>query len=270
LPQHAFRGIDRTAHRRQCRVLMASAGDNVEQERSAARDMIAAGVRGLIIYPTVRQGITAAEDYLVTEDLGIPIVLIDTCTPEQGHAQVRFDNRRAGYQITQWLLDKGHESIGMIIYREETHHPSLEARLNGYLQAMKERVIHVPFELVQRIPIASKHERLDAALNELLGLEKPPTAIITAHDPMAVDVIQRLLNRGISVPEQVTVVGFDDNSQTRHFKPSFMTTRPDFESMGEIACDILLDAVDSGENPGQTYILPVTLVPRSEPSNNHV
>ncbi|BDI34560.1 putative transcription regulator [Capsulimonas corticalis] len=264
LPQNAFRGIDLIAHRRSARVLMASAGDSVEHERVAAHDLAASGVRGLIIYPTVRQGRTQEGDYLVHEDLGVPVVLIDTCTPEQGHAQVRFDNKRAGFQMTQWLLEQGHKRIGVITYREEAHHPSLEARYKGYREALQERGVAYDPALVQRIPPGAQAVRLEAVIDEMLALASPPTAIVAAYDPLAVEVIQYLAQRGVSVPDQITVVGFDNNTQSRHFQPAFSTTAPDFEAMGEIACEMLLDAIESGQSPSQTYILPVPLLVRSD------
>ena len=254
LPQHVFHGIDRTAHRRNCRVLMASAGDSVEQERSAAHDMIASGVRGLIIYPTVRQGRLQAADYLLHEDLGVPIVLIDTCSPEQGHSQVRFDNRRAGYQMTRTLLEAGRSRIGMITMTEETHHPSLEGRMHGYLQA-----INGPAAagLVQRLSPGDIPGKLAEAVEAMLALTPPPDAIIACYDQMAMDVIEHLQHVGIRVPEQIEVAGFDNSIVARHFEPKFTTTSPDFDEMGEIACDMLLDAVEGITTSPQTYILPV-------------
>jgi len=264
LPQHVFHGIDRIAHRRNCRVLMASAGDNVEQERIAAYDMIAAGVRGLIIYPTVRQGSTQAGDYLNHEDLGVPIVLIDTCTPEQGHAQVRFDNRRAGYQMAQHLLDLGHRQIGVVTYREETHHPSLEARLSGHLQALRDRNVELAPALIQRISPSAIADQLDSALSALLALPNPPTAIIGSHVPVTIEIIKRLMKRGIDVHGQIVVTGFDNSSDAQHFRPLFTTTNPDFDAMGEIASEMLLDAIEQNEMPAQTYILPVPLLIRDQ------
>src|SRR5262249_33073502 len=113
LVQRAFRGIDRVVHRRDYHVLISSAGNSVARERTAALELIASGARGLILYPVPRVGEEAAGDYLFQEDLGVPIVLIDTCVPEQPYAQVIFDNRRAGYAMMKWLLGHGHRRIGI-------------------------------------------------------------------------------------------------------------------------------------------------------------
>ena len=265
LPQAAFRGIDRAAHRRDCRVLMAGARDSVAQERTAAHEMIAAGACGLIIYPTVRQGESSASDYLCREDLGVPLVLIDTCTPAQGQAQVLFDNRRAGADMTRWLLARGHRRIGLILYTEEAHHPSLEARYRGYRDALHDAGLPADPDLIRRVPPGEQHDALEAALAALLDLALPPSAVIAANDLMAVEVIETFGRRGLSVPREIAVTGFDHQAVARRYQPAFPTTAPDFERMGEIACETLLDSLAAGTRPVQTYILPVPLLIRPRP-----
>ena len=264
LPQYTFRGVDRVAHRRNCRVLMASARSDVANERVAVREMVAAGASGLIIYPTVRNGVPPERDYLRHEDLGVPVVLVDTCTPEQGHTQVIFDNRRAGRQMTEWLIKRGHRRIGLIFIDEEVHHPSLEARLRGYREALRDHGLSGDDAVVQRLPMDGTQARLGLALDTLLALPQPPTALIALDDHMAMEVIETLAHRGIHVPDQMYVAGFDNAVAARRYQPAFATTQPDFEAMGEVACEMLLDGIESGSLPTQTYILPVPLLIRSQ------
>jgi DNA-binding LacI/PurR family transcriptional regulator len=264
LPQNAFRGIDRVGHRRDTQVLMASTRDNVENERAAAIEMIASGARGLIIYPTVRQGASQETDYLRHEDLGVPIVLIDTCTPMQGRAQVIFDNKRAGFQMTRWLIERGHRRIGVIFYTEEAHHPALDARFRGYQEAVTEAGLSWDEALVRRIPANDTYDGLEMALEGLLALPQPPTALIACHDPMAIEIIETLARHGVHVPDEIQVVGFDNTMVARRYQPAFATTSPDFEAMGEVACEMLLDAIQSGKLAPQTYLLPAPLLVRTQ------
>ena len=268
LPQAAFQGIDRAAHRCDCRVLMAGARDSVAQERAAACEMIAAGASGLIIYPTVRQGGSGEGDYLGREDLGVPVILLDTCTPAQGYTQIIFDNRRAGADMTRWLLARGHSRIGLILYREEVHHPTLEARFQGYRDALGDAGLAHDPALVCRVPPAEQRAALEEALAALLALPAPPTAIIAGNDLMAIEVIEILAGRNVLVPAALTVTGFDNQAVARRYKPAFPTTAPDFERMGEIACETLLDGLASGARPAQTYILPVPLLIRPHPARH--
>ena len=260
LAQSVFSGIDRVAHRRNYRVLMAGSGDSVARERAAALEMIAAGARGLILYPTLRQGKLRERDYLRTEELGVPLVLLDTCTRDQGHTQIIFDNKRAGAQITQWLLEQGRRRIGLILYSEDAHHPGLESRYQGYLGALQEYGLAVSPHLVRRVKPDQIEAHLEPILDEWLALPEPPDAIIACSDGLAMGLIERLSGRGVRVPEDVCVAGFDNSAASRWFKPAFIKTDPDFENLGVVACETLLDGLAAGGLPPQVYVLPVPLL----------
>jgi GntR family transcriptional regulator of arabinose operon len=260
LPQNIFKGIDRIANRRNYRVLMAGTGDNIQQERMAAMEMIAAGVKGLIIYPTNYRNCTPKEDYLRSSDIGIPIVLVDTCTPEFGHTQVLFDNRRAGYQMTRWLTHQGHKRIAL--YLLSIAHPSLEARIKGYQDALRDQSIPFDPTLIYRFHPNEDETEIDAHLTEILRAPNPPTAIMAYDDMMAISIIQSLTRLGIQVPEDICVTGFDHRIAARHYQPAFTTTNPDFEMMGEVACEMLIDKIESGGNASQTYVLPTPILIR--------
>lgn len=266
LVQRAFRGIDRVAHRRDYRVLLSSAGNQVARERAAAQELIASGARGLVIYPVPRIGPEAAADYLRTEELGVPVVLIDTCVPEQGHTQLLFDNRRAGYAMMAWLLGKGHRRIGVLSYLPEIHHAPLAARLKGYREALCDHGQDRDPALLRRFQ-SSPLQATDLAdiLEEWMALSDPPTALIATEDVAALEVIQLLSQQGVRVPDDVCVVGFDNREVARRFGPGFTTTHPDFERMGEMACDLLLDGIEAGALPPQTFVLDVPLLVRRSP-----
>lgn len=273
LPQRAFVGIDRVAHRRGFRVVMAGSGDSVERERSAAQEMIAAGSRGLIIYPTVRQGESIETDYLRKENrdesenyLSVPVILVDTATSEQGHAQVLFDNRRAGYQITRWLIDRGYSRIALVLYSESVHHPSIEDRLHGYRAALADSGIELDSEYIARIEPSGAGKQFAAAVHQLidLGDDRRPQAIIALDDLTAIAVIQALDQKNIRVPQDIYVSGFDNRIEARHFQPAFTTTAPDFDALGEVACEMLIDGIEAGLNTlsPRTYIIGVPLLIR--------
>ena len=265
LAQNVFRGIDTIAHRRDCRVLMAGSGDSVAHERTAAQEMIAAGARGLILYPTLRQGHLQEHDYLRTEELGVPLILLDTCTREQGHTQIIFDNKRAGTQLTRWLLGQDRRRIGLVFYEEAAHHPGLEARYQGYLTALREQGLPADPLLVRRVKTDHIESRLGPILDEWLSLPEPPDAIIASDDMVAMDLIEGLSERGVLVPADINVAGFDNRVAARRFQPAFATTFPDFDNLGETACETLLDGIEAGGLSPQVYVLPVPLLLRGEP-----
>jgi DNA-binding LacI/PurR family transcriptional regulator len=263
LVQRVFRGVDRVAHRHNYRVLMGNSENNVVRERAVVFDLIASGVRGIVIMPFYRRTTEVESDYLCRESLGVPAVLVDTCAPEQGHAHVVFDNRRAGYAMTEWLIRQGHRRIGLLSYAEEILHIPLQQRWLGYRDALRDYSLPYDPALVCRYdPGLDQEMALQSILDEWLGWPERPTAIISVEDMCALQVIDLLDRRGVGVPAEVTVVGFDNRRAARWFRIPFTTTAPDFERMGEVAGELLLNGIESRYSVPRTYVLDVPLLVR--------
>ena len=263
LVQRVFKGIDLVAHRHNYRVVMGNAGNDPEREQAAVSEFIASGVCGVIVTPSPRKRAELFTDYLRAENSGVPFVLLDTCLPEQGKIQIVFDNQRAGYDMTVHLLKQGHARIGVATYPQELAHRPLEERLQGYRKALQDYGFRSDRTLVGRFDSSLDHA--SAMLNILEGwwaLSEPPTAIIAADDITALELIELLMLQGRQVPEDITVVGFDNRTVARRFQPPFATTNPNFERMGEIACDLLIDAIENKNTAPRTQILDVPLLIR--------
>lgn len=258
LVQRAFRGIDRVAHRSDRLVLMGSAGFSVDRERESVCDLIASGVQGLIIYPVPRTPEQAAADYL-RRQLPVPVVLIDTCTPDQGHVQVVFDNERAARGLTARLIARGHRRIALLTYSSEARHEPLAARKRGYLDALRDHGLPVDAALIRAYDSADP-EALPRIAHDLV--EQEVSAVLAPEDTAAVELIEHLLARGVRVPDQIAVVGFDNREVGRRYQPAFTTTNPDFERMGELACELLLEQIESGQRPARTHVLEVPILVR--------
>lgn len=263
LVQRCFRGIDRIAHRRGYQVVMGNAGNSVAREENAVRDLIASGATGLIITPVPRRIEETEDDYLRRGNLGVPFVLADTCLPAQGGVQVMFDNGRLGYAMTEWLIQQGHRRIALLTYVWEVMHTPLSDRFAGYREALRDFAGGEDEALIARLDTQFDHEAaLIPILDAWRALPEPPTAIITPEDTLAVELIALLMSRGVPVPEEMRVVGFDNRSVARHFHPPIPTSDPDFERLGETACRLLLDAMQSGEAAPRTVYLDAPLLIR--------
>jgi DNA-binding LacI/PurR family transcriptional regulator len=260
LVRRSFSGADRAARRRGYCAILGGSEDDMWQEQEVVRELIASGAQGLVIYPTPRQRDTLAADYLVANPPPVPIVLVDTCVPEQGHTQVVFNNRQAGYDVTSWLLGKGCRRIGVLFYPDEMYHGPLDERLRGYRQAMADHGIAPKPEWIERFVPGVDRDDLHRAVARLVERNPGLDAIIAADDIAALDAIEELEHLGIRVGEQMRVVGFDNRDVARHFRPAFPTTAPDFERMGAMACDHLLDALEGGGESLRTYVMDVPML----------
>jgi len=274
LGHRVFRGVDEAAHARGWRVHLSSTRGSIAGERQAALDLIASGVSGLIIWPFQRSRQDLANDYLRSDELGVPLVLLDSAFPEQGHTQVVFDNRRAGMMVTNRLLDAGHRRIALLTMSDDLLHMPVIARRQGYMQALRSRGLPVDPSLIGSVPfeyysVGHRDGVLSEMIDSWLALPDPPTAIIALEDSTAIEIISYLIELGVGVPEDVCVWVFYNLEKGRFFQPTFNTTAPDFRRMGEIAFEALVEDIEGVAPQPRVYVLDVPLLERGPVPSRH-
>jgi LacI family transcriptional regulator len=228
-------------------VLYSISFSNVESEHSDVLDRIlalrlAAGL--LAIFPG------ELSRYLTEHyQRGLPMVMIDDQAAPTQIPWVGIDNRASAYQATHYLLELGHRRIAHIMGPD--HYYCAIERYEGYLQALLEAGITPEPELLLQGRFEPLSGRECAA--QLLSRDRTtwPTAIFAANDQMAYGVLEYAEQHGISVPEDITVVGFDDNILSAHMRPPLTTVHQPFSEMGYTATQILLTMIDPQHHPGR-------------------
>lgn len=185
------------------------------------------------------------------------VVLIDEDIPGVQVPRVFVENELGAYTATRHLIDAGHERIAYI--GGPTGLYSVEQRLAGYLRAMEEAGLEVRKEHVAGGSFASDFSR--RATLEFLETPTPPTAIFGSSDYIVIGVIQALKQAGVSVPSQMSVVGFDDMPLTELFDPPLTSIRQPIEALGRQGFQALF-ALLNGEQPPMLTMLPVQLIER--------
>lgn len=190
---------------------------------------------------------------------GIPLVVLDpTGEPLHETPSVGATNWSGGLAATRHLLDLGHRRIAMI--GGPTEWPCCRARLDGHRAAMDAAGVPPDPELVRTSTLYVEGGLRDA--RELLRLADPPTAIFTANDLQAVGVYRAAREAGVRIPEDLSVVGFDDLSFAAWAGPPMTTVRQPLMQMGATAAGLVV-ALAGGEQPANTRVeLATTLVVR--------
>jgi DNA-binding LacI/PurR family transcriptional regulator len=187
----------------------------------------------------------------------IPAVVLEHNLP--GEHCIIVDDLAGGRLGAQHLLDLGHCRIAMI---SRTRHSGTSAlRVTGYRQVLAEAGIAFDPELL--VECESGHEPTYLAMKRLLALDRPPTAVFTHNDVQALGAMHAIQSTGLSIPDDVSVVGFDDISSSAHLFPPLTTVRYPKQEVGRLAAETILKLA-AGNNPPepQTRILPVDLVVR--------
>lgn len=193
-----------------------------------ARDLVDAGRQAVIAVV----GALTPDDVAAVIQAHLPLVTIDPANiPRARMTSVGSTNFAGGLAATQHLLSLGHRRIAYIGGPADTAHN--QARLHGYRAAME----------AEGLPILPGYVRYGmfhfqdglVGAQELLGLSEPPTAIFAGSDETAAGVIEAARVRGLRVPEDLSVVGFDDTRLARFSSPPLTTVRQPLREMGGVA-----------------------------------
>jgi len=169
----------------------------------------------------------------------IPVVVVNKIIDTLPVSCVGVDNFKGAKEATEFLIHLGHKKIAHITGDLRTQ--CAEQRLEGFKKACADAKIEIPKEYVKN----ANFSRLSAreATESLFSLEDYPTAVFVASDDMAAEVINYLLERGLQVPEDVSVIGFDDNPAVNAVPMSLTTVKQPFEEMVRQAVNLLEDSI---------------------------
>ncbi|MEU4745950.1 LacI family DNA-binding transcriptional regulator [Actinosynnema sp. NPDC023658] len=189
----------------------------------------------------------------------IPVVMVDPLTePDPVIPTVHAANRDGGLAATRHLLELGHRRIAVITGPSDVL--SGRARLDGYVAAHDAAGVPLDPALVREGDYQVEEGRRHAL--DLLGLPEPPTAVFACNDAQALGVYQAAYDRGLRVPDDLSVVGFDDLPLAKWVTPGLTTVR---QPLSDMAAEAALMAIRMahGESPAQhRIVLPTPLVHR--------
>jgi LacI family transcriptional regulator len=187
-----------------------------------------------------------------------PFVLIDHQGAGCDCPAVGATNWQGGYNATEYLIQLGHQRIGFITGSMDLG--CAVDRLEGYRSAL--RTHHVPE--APDLVFEGDFFQPDgyAGASALLDLPVPPTAIFASNDVMAMGVMDAVRNRGLRIPEDISIVGFDDIPQASLVHPAITTVNQPLEKMGRVATQMLLDLLLHPEKDVDRIELPTQLVVR--------
>jgi len=172
---------------------------------------------------------------------GFPIVMVDDQAEPTNIPSVGASNRRGGYAATRYLIREGHRRIAHI-QGPKKYLVSYERYL-GYCEALSEAGITPEPALVLEGDFMLSGGR--SCASKLLALEERPTAIFAANDLMAYGVLEAAEEYGLRIPEDLSLIGFDDIPLSAHTRPALTTVRQPFYSIGQRAIELLLSLLES-------------------------
>lgn len=251
-------GIEDTLSENGYQLLFAKTNDSQETEILKIQEMKQAGVRGLIIYPV--EGEHYNNEILALTLNRFPLVLLDRNLKGVETNSISSDNHEAAIQAVKHLHELGHNRIGFISTLAEGT-SSIEDRLHGYEKALEDRHILIDRSIqMTRLAMSASDEEVIMMIQKFLQANPQMTALLSSN--FSPHVIQAAMQMGISVPEDLSVVFFDDVEFPEFcIIPPTAVVQQELE-LGREAGRVILKQV---ENPNSEYLqvkLPTMLIPR--------
>lgn len=197
--------------------------------------------------------------YQQFKKIGVPVVLIDSyCTDKYFH-NIRIDDELGGYQATKYVLDKGHTNVA-IVSGIRNENGVVNKRIEGYERALTERGLKVDKDLI--IEGNVDFESGVVAAERILKCKKEITAIVTTADILAIGIMKGFAKENVLIPEDYSVMGFDDLEISRYLPVGLSTVKQDIEKKGELAVELLSESMENPEYESQDIILPSSIIER--------
>jgi len=213
-------------------------------------------VDGIILF-------SALHDRLIQQLLDdmIPMVHVDPGVNSDRCSQVIIDNERGAFLATQYLIHNGHKKIAFI--SPDIDRESFRLRYLGFRRAMD----HYRLKMDERYIRIGGLEQGYEQVRDLVQLKKRPTAIFITNDLNVMYAYQAIKDCNLTLPDDISIIGFDDISWAKSATPSLTTIRVYKEEMGSIAVRMLLRIINNELNSPVTTMIPVRLVERKSVKN---
>ena len=237
-------------------VILCNSDGDVEKEVSYTELLYAKQVDGIIFITTNN----SCEHLQQLTGNGIPIVVVDRDIPLSDTDVILVDNLQGGYEATKYLIGLGHRRIACITGPSKLT-PSAD-RVNGYLKALAEAKI--PVDPAYIVVGDFQYQGGENGMATLLAHSVRPTAVFACNDLMALGAMRTLREAKLSVPRDMSLIGFDDIALTSVVSPSLSTVAQPVDEIARLSLELLMNRIQKKEEvlPAKRIVLPTRIVIR--------
>ena len=250
------RGVEDVAYDRNYAVILCDSGEDPEREAFYLKALRGESVDGIILPPV--PGERQAEVDRLAQQSRLPVVCFDRHREEAFDAVVT-NNRQGARSAVDHLISQGYRDIGAICGPKGLSTTS--ERLSGYQDALLMRQLPVREEYIRTgapNPVAARQ-----MTEELLKLPSPPSALFTGNNQMSLGALKAIRYRGMNVPDDIALVGFDDAAWAELLDPPLTTVQQPRYEMGRRAAEMLFQRIEDPERPSAVITLKSKLIVRA-------
>ena len=230
-------GVEETANKFDYRVILCNTNGDPVKEKRYINDLVGMQIDGLIF----AQSRVEKEYYSKLVKLNIPIVILDEQIPIPNCDRILFNHRKGALDITEYLIKSGYKRIAHIT--GPINLLTAQERINGYLDALKSHSIKPIHQLIKNSEYTIESGK--QAMEMILTLKDPPDAVFAANDLIAIGAMEAIKSKGLKIPTDIAVAGFDDITFARITEPKLTTVCQPINQMGGLAMRVLIDRLNN-------------------------
>ena len=214
-------------------VIESCESEDADEQAEVTRRFATSDVEGVVLPPPLSESQPIMAEL---DAMGIPVVTVAMGAPQEDSLNVRIDDHAAAMEMTRYLLELGHRNIGFI--KGHPNHIASHDRHRGFCDALTEAGIDC-----DKAPCEQGYFSYRSGLTageRMLARSDTPTAIFASNDDMAAATISVAHRMGLSVPDDISIVGFDDTALATSVWPELTTVKQPISAMAEAALELLI------------------------------
>lgn len=238
-------GIEDVVYKNNYQLFLTNSAESEKREKHVIQALRSKRVDGIIL--SCAQDSTDHEYYSQLVKSGVPLVFFDRCVDDIGASCIRVNDEASSKEVTQHLIEHGYKKIGHL--KGQDNVSVARERLDGFKHALKESNLPVNEEWIQESGFSEQ-----GGYNAMMKiLSKPrntwPRAMVAVNDPVAFGAIKAMDEVGVSVPDEIAIVGFSDDIRSELLKCPLTTIRQPAYTIGKKAAEKLINTIEENDEP---------------------
>jgi len=255
-----MKGVEEVANNAGYNVIMSQSYDSYEKEKTNIRALLEARVDGILA--SIAMETKEYDHYQEVISQGIPLIFYDRAHTSLNTSSVEIDDYQGAYNAVQHLIEQGCKHIAH--FAGPQHIKIYQERLRGYKDALKDHELPIENAFIQKNSIKLNSGR--RAAENMLAQQPRPDALFSASDYAAMGAIQKLKEQAITIPDEIAIVGFSNETFTSLVEPSLSTIDQHTHNMGKSAAQLFFDQINQQQDkviPRKVILQPELIVRES-------
>ena len=252
----ALAGIQDIVNKKGYSIIISHSDESIYYEKKNVETMLANRVDGLLV--ALSKETIDVNHFKKILNTDTPIVFFDRVNEELNTSRVIIDDYEASFNAVEHLIEEGCKRVAHIAGPPNLNNS--RKRLEGYKDAIRKHGLSLDKKLI--IFSSYQSDDVEAYTNQLLSLENPPDGIFAINDPSAVEMIHYIKRRGLRIPQDIAVVGFNNEAIGKFIDPPLSSVENPAVQLGKSAARLLFEHIEQEDRPATCEIIKSRLVIR--------